>query len=426
MELKGVARQATGKLFLVLAGCGALVILIFVVLPWMAPPEEPVDPPQAMAPEEIIAEILGESVPTAGNELDERPTEEAGEGVADLLDTPVDPVMPVPSPLVAVRNDGEELPVVFPGREPGADDADAEDNVLPPPLTPEEIEAALPDPPLVTESDQTADNIAPTETPEVSAPQAIQQVTAAGDEAVQERWHAAPAQAPILTAVEHPTGASPAAVREVQSLLAELGYNPGPVDGVWGERTAAAWHAFAREAGGLANALVLASAEGPSDFRMPPEPPDVEEHQPAELVSAYPESRSPVEAASPSEEPSLEEASGTVWAGNPPPAPPAQGVVTEGTLRGVMGYRMPLVSRQELPDQVVSGVLIPAHTTFVILRPGYWELTGLSPDDVELLRDAAAKSEAEASAVEREPEPQPVRRGWNPLRIFRRQAPVEE
>ena len=44
------------------------------------------------------------------------------------------------------------------------------------------------------------------------------------------------------------------------------------------------------------------------------------------------------------------------------------GVVVPGTLRGVMGYRLPLVSRQEVPDQIVSGVLIPAHTTFVILK----------------------------------------------------------
>ena len=424
MELKGVARQATGKLFLVLAGCGTLVLLIFVVLPWMTPPEELVEPPQAMAPQEIVAEVLGESVPAVGNEVDEQPADAAGEGATALQRSAEDAMMPGPSPLVAVRNDGEELPVVFPGRGPGADEGETPDDTLPPPLTPEEIEAAVPEPPtLEREADRTADNIAPTGTPEVSAPQAIHQVTAATDEAVQKRWHAAPGLASTLTAVEHPTGASPAAVREVQSLLKELSYNPGPVDGVWGERTAAAWQAFAAEAGGLAKALAVAAAGGPSDVRMPP---GVEEHQPAELVSAYPESRSPVEVASPSEAPPLEEASGAVQAGNPPPGPPAQGVVMESTLRGVMGYRMPLVSRQELPDQVVSGVLIPAHTTFVILRPGYWELTGLSPDDVAHLRDAVAKSEAEARTVKPEAQSAPVRRGWNPLRIFRRQVPSGE
>ena len=54
-------------------------------------------------------------------------------------------------------------------------------------------------------------------------------------------------------------------------------------------------------------------------------------------------------------------------------------VLVPQTLRGVMGYRLPLVSRQEVPGQVVSGVLIPAHTTYVILKPGHWELIGLTP-----------------------------------------------
>ena len=424
MDVKSVARQATGKLFLVLAGCGALVVLIFVVLPWMTPPEEPPEPPQAMAPEEIVAEILGESAATVGAETDELPADAVGEGVTTLQETAEDAVMPVPSPLVAVRHDGEELPVVFPGREPGADEGEAPDDALPPPLTPEEIEAALPEPSaVVAEADRTADNIAPTETAEVSAPEASQRVATASEESLQKRLPAAPVQAPAITAVEPPAGAAPAAVREVQALLKELGYGPGPVDGVWGKRTNAAWQAFAREAGGLAKALVLAAAGGPSDVRMTA---DVQRHQTTELVSAHQESRSHLEAASPSEEPSLEVASGAVQAGGPPPGPPAGGVVTRGTLRGVMGYRMPLVSRQELPDQVVSGVLIPAHTTFVILKPGYWELTGLSPDDVEYLRDAAARTEAERLAVQPEPEPKPVRRGWNPLRMFRRQAPVGE
>ena len=86
------------------------------------------------------------------------------------------------------------------------------------------------------------------------------------------------------------------------------------------------------------------------------------------------------------------------------------------TLRGVMGYRLPLVSRQEVPDQVVSGVLIPAHTTYVILKPGYWELTGLSPDDVNALRVAAERAKADQQAAQSEP----AVRGWNPFRLFKR------
>ena len=96
-----------------------------------------------------------------------------------------------------------------------------------------------------------------------------------------------------------------------------------------------------------------------------------------------------------------------------PPGLPSQPVVVPGTLRGVMGYRLPLVSRQEVPGQVVSGVLIPAHTAYVILRPGYWELIGLSPAEVEALRAAAKADEASVQS-------EPPSRGWNPLRLFRR------
>ena len=96
-----------------------------------------------------------------------------------------------------------------------------------------------------------------------------------------------------------------------------------------------------------------------------------------------------------------------------PPSLPTQPVVVPGTLRGVMGYRLPLVSRQQVPAQVVSGVLIPAHTTYVILRPGHWELVGLSPAEVEALRAAASADDPVAQS-------EPASRGWNLLRLFRR------
>ena len=91
-------------------------------------------------------------------------------------------------------------------------------------------------------------------------------------------------------------------------------------------------------------------------------------------------------------------------------------VLVPGTLRGVMGYRLPLVSRQAVPDQVVSGVLIPAHTTYVILQPGYWELVGLSPDEVAFLRDAAANAKVDKPVAQSEP----LSLGWNPLNLFRK------
>ena len=83
--------------------------------------------------------------------------------------------------------------------------------------------------------------------------------------------------------------------------------------------------------------------------------------------------------------------------------------------RGVMGYRLPLVSRQKVPAQVVSGVLIPAHTTYVILRPGYWERVGAT--EVEAV---PAITDAETG----EPPTLPKRgiRGWSIWRLFRRSS----
>ena len=83
--------------------------------------------------------------------------------------------------------------------------------------------------------------------------------------------------------------------------------------------------------------------------------------------------------------------------------------------RGVMGYRLPLVSRQELPIQVVSGVVMPAHHAYVILRPGYWEL---------LMEGGGTVVPAEpVEAVIDEP---PPRRRWNPLNLFRKRTPAGE
>ena len=103
---------------------------------------------------------------------------------------------------------------------------------------------------------------------------------------------------------------------------------------------------------------------------------------------------------------------------DPPPqraAETAKNIAVSHSLRGVMGYRLPLVSRQEVPDQVISGVLIPAHTTYVILRKGEWELVGLSPDEVERLRQAAAKP-----AVQSEAEDDDGSRRWRLFDLFRK------
>ena len=446
-ERRGIklVRVGVGKLLLVVAGCGALVLVIFVLMPMLTPTQAPQPPP--MAPQEIVQEVLGGTVAEAPEEglgealpAAEGMAEDAAEPVPDPGPSPGQArlrgqsVMEVPSPRPAVGDDGEALPVVFPRQGPGTaedlaevDEVEAVGDGLPRPLSPEEIAAALPEPAQSTEPARTVDSPAGAEMPESVAPEAAVQVAAADDESLQARAAGPSAEAPALTVVERPVGATPAEVREVQALLKELGYDPGPLDGVWGSRTTEAWKTFARQAGGLALALAVASVGELSGDLMSPqeleELKELEAHWVAEQASASSESRSPSEAASPSEAPSPAMASGAGQAGTHrrQAGLPPQPAVVPGTLRGVMGYRMPLVSRQEVPDQVVSGVLIPAHTTFVILKPGYWELVGLDPGDVEYLRDAAARAEAEALAVKPEPDPQPVRRGWNPLRLFRRQ-----
>ena len=81
--------------------------------------------------------------------------------------------------------------------------------------------------------------------------------------------------------------------------------------------------------------------------------------------------------------------------------------------RGAMGYRLPLVSRQKVPAQVVSGVLIPAHTTYVILRPGYWERVGSTEGE-------AVSAIANAEADDPPAQSKSGIRGWSIWRLFRR------
>ena len=41
--------------------------------------------------------------------------------------------------------------------------------------------------------------------------------------------------------------------------------------------------------------------------------------------------------------------------------------------RDGMGYRVPLVVRQLVPDQIRGGVYIPAHETYLVVKPGHWK-----------------------------------------------------
>ena len=371
-------QRGIGKLFMVAAGMGAVVIVVFVVVPMLT---APVPEPPPMQAEEIVAEVLGEP--------------EAGEEAVDGAPPPLVPEADLPV-------EAEPLAAIYPAEEETTFEAG-----LPPVLSPEEIEAALSDPPPAdsppAEPALAPDAMADEQEPVVMA-QASAEARLVGDAAqLPEPPLQAPWQ-PELTVVEATDGSRlvemtlppPEATREVQELLESLGYEPGPVDGVWGDRTARAWKSFARDAADLEARVELAQASQTFTADAPSHP----------EVSAPPSGGAGVLTAS---------GAGQV---ERPLEPEDERTRVPGTLRGVMGYRLPLISRQEVPDQVVSGVLIPAHTTFVILRGGEWELVGLAPEEVKRLKDAA-----EAAAAPPETEPPPVRRSWNPLRLFRRQAP---
>ena len=405
-------KRVLGKLLAIGAGTAVLALAIFVLLPWLTEPQQ-------VAPNEIVAGAL--NAPAADEGLSSGFEEEVSErpgGAAEVL--------PVPSSLVGLRDNGEKVAVVFPaaagdpsedktiavGEGPAGmerDEAPAGPaEGLPPLLSPEEVATAI----------EGVEGGGEEDTGAVAADQA-QRPDAAGEllaEAVEssksQPSHPDPAaqsegwqRAVVVGEAEGAPRAlaplpPPSATRDVQELLEALGYGPGPADGIWGERTEKAWRGFARDAAQFA----ARAAETP-------------ESQSEEIAAP-----SALEFPTPSGEALETEGrraeqfgDGRRQAGLPPTQPP---VIVPDNLRGVMGYRMPLVSRQEVPDQVVSGVLIPAHTTFVVLKPGYWELVGLEPGEVERLREADEDESVPASEVDM----QPPKRGWNPLRLFRRQG----
>lgn len=370
----GGFRRGIGKLLLVLAGMGVVALTIFVAMPMLLAPAPESVP---MVPEEIVAEVLSEPADRAAWE----PAQE----------TRPEDVPGIPTPLVARKHGGGELPVVFPAAEEAAasdaDEGGMPDTELPPVLNPEEIEAAL----VVPETPETGSLAEPIPQPEprpvtVPLPESPQQP-------IFQTWET------ILPPFQ--------ATREVQELLESLGYEPGPVDGVWGHRTDRSWKNFASDVSDMDTRTVLDQVPlptpGPADASIQPEEP------------AAPSGGIGVEAAHGAGQ------AGPPQAGLQPPDSARQGeqMRVRGTLRGIMGYRLPLVSRQEVPDQVVSGVLIPAHTTFVILRGGELELTGLEHHEVERLKGERAGRQPEALAPN--PRPKPQKRGWKPLRLFRRQ-----
>ena len=380
-------QRGIGKLFMVAAGMGVVVLVVFVVGPMLL---EPAPEPPPMAPEEIVAEVMSEP--------------EAEEEVVDGAPAPLVPEADLPV-------EAEPLAAIYPAEEETIFEAG-----LPPVLSPEEIEAALSDP-APADSLPAESALAPEVTAAEQAPVVAQASAEARPVGGAVQLPDPPSQAPWqpeLTVAQDMEGGRlvemtlppPEATREVQELLESLGYEPGPVDGVWGDRTARAWKNFARDSADLEASVELARAR-PMVRR--------------EIADASPH---PEASAPPSGGTGVEAAPGTGQAGPPHTGLPLEreGRRVPGTLRGVMGYRLPLISRQEVPDQIVSGVLIPAHTTFVILREGEWELVGLSDEEARRLRAIAAEKKARQAPEASAPESQPARR-WDPLRLFRRQAP---
>ena len=391
-------KPIVGKLLLVGAASGGLALAVFVWLPRLTETQAPAEPPVA---EEIVADVR--SVP----DTDDR-VEEGG--------------MPVPSPLVAVRDNGEEIAVLFPAadgeRTPeetlGAGDGPAEEEPqavqgptaegLPPVLSPEEVAAAMAS--LEDTTEDSGEPVVAAETMPEHATEADEPSEVGASAAKVERRGLEGAPVTDSGGARHAelTLPPPSATRDVQELLEALGYGPGPVDGIWGKRTARAWRSFARDAAGVAAGTEPAPLQ-PEDSAGP----------------AATESPTPSGVNVEPKGPGAGQAGDSRHPAGLPPQETLPPVVVPGTLRGVMGYRMPLVSRQGVPDQVVSGVLIPAHTTFVVLKPGHWELVGLGPREVERLRDAASRE----SVMETKANAQPEKRGWNPLRLFRKRSAAE-
>ena len=368
-----MVRKYGGRLLIVAAGGGCLALVFSVAPPRLFEPAPP------MPQDEIVAEVLGTDV------------RQADEGELEF-------VMPVPSPMVGVRNDGEEVAVIFPAAEPGAGVSRAAADAN------SEEESGLP---LVLSAQDVAEARAVLEGQE---PEPV--VTVEPDAATGIEEEAAVAVAPP---VAETAGA-------VEAERAELDSTAGSDDeaplSAFPVRQAAAVEA---ESEPVAVALPVERVSAGGDGR-PGKALRLADRRGEFDRPVWSDSRTPLEISHPSGGVPDDATAGAARAGEqrsgPAPRKAGAGVVVPGTLRGVMGYRLPLISRQEVPDQIVSGVLIPAHTTFVILKEGSWELVDVTPEELERFREAVASRESPA------PEVEPVRRGWNPLRVFRkRKAP---
>ena len=69
--------------------------------------------------------------------------------------------------------------------------------------------------------------------------------------------------------------------------------------------------------------------------------------------------------------------------------------------RGAMGYRVPLVVRQRVPAQILGGIYMPAHETYVVLQPGYWEALGTTEDPAVVSEPADAPQASKGCWLQR-------------------------
>ncbi|MDE0195930.1 MAG: hypothetical protein OXP08_10320, partial [bacterium] len=338
-------RKHMGRLLIVAAGGGCLAVLIFVVPPMMDEPAPPA------TQDGMAAEVQGTDA-SQGDEAEP------------------DAVMRGPSPLVGVWNDGREGAVSFRAAEWEADG---------PPEPVEAIAVHEGGLPQVLSEQDVAEARAALEGEEPEADVAVEpgaageseqgaMVPDSGEDAVSD-----PVAAPVPESTKVPdSGAGETDMEDKGGSEGRLTVAPAPDDEAREEELEAMIRAVVRavvsesevseeteDDGTAENGAELPARRGEFD------------------VPVYLDSRAPREVSQPSGGVPESAAPEAAQAGNAQHGLSLRaeraGVIVPGTLRGVMGYRLPLVSRQEVPDQIVSGVLIPAHTTFVILEQGAWE-----------------------------------------------------
>ena len=390
-------RNVAGRVLSFVIGAAAIVLVTFVALPWLQGRDEPANQPMSGAgvTERALASF-GEDAGPDG-EMDRQAAEQK-----DAMNAP----WPLPQA-------PDEHPASGPGIEPWAAPGFEELNTrsaqgagVHETLSPVELEA------VVSERRQTA-TVSPGEVDSGQAP--LDRLPEEG-EAVEASSSAEDVDS---TVEESPASVATGVMDMAESIPGEL-VPAAPVRDAEPLRKKAVRHSEPALQSSRAGLRRL-------EFEMPDNPRFAE---PPQGAGYMPEGTEPTAPVAPLSEFSPRRFSRSVLPAAEAVEPPAgsgeqdeigraEPALVPGTLRGVMGYRLPLISRQELPDQVVSGVLIPAHTTYVILEPGYWELVGLSPDEATATRAAADKGTAGELSADSEPDS----RGWNPFRLFRTKRP---